>query len=204
MLNAVVVAADEEGVVDWVSEAAPKGPAAGIPGGHYGIIIAYADDFLIDAATQASRMIYAWALFDEIGDPDKANEYEDFYVLDVRQPVDFAGGHLPGAVNIPYESVAKAWNLSDLPTDKPILVVCYTGQPTNQVATVLNLLGYNAYALRFGQMSVAPITKMSFYCPLGVQPPADNEDPQAIYACPGLPSRRGPNGDDRCFCRVPG
>ena len=36
-------------------------------------------------------------------------------------------GHVPGAYNIPYKEIAKIANLEKLPTDKTIVVYCYTG-----------------------------------------------------------------------------
>jgi len=150
----------DEGIGDYVSEAAPKGPAAALPPGHYGLIAKYANDFLAQAPGP-NRTIFASTLADGADLPDVADEIGDFYVLDIRKAADFCVGHIPGAVNIVFEEVAKPENLLLLPTDKPILVVCYSGQTASQVNAILNLLGYNAWTLRFGMMGWRSSTLMA-------------------------------------------
>lgn len=48
-------------------------------------------------------------------------------LLDVRTPEEYAAGHIPGAINIPYTHLPA--RISDLPdvTDKDIVVYCATG-----------------------------------------------------------------------------
>ena|SRR4030042_5146827 len=146
------VFADEggEGIGEYVSEAAPHGPGAAIPAGHYGLIVKYADEFLSNVP---HRTIYAETLMDDIDDPNIADEITDFFLLDIRKTADFCAGHISEAVNIPFEEVAKPENLAILPTDMPILVICYTGHTASQVNSILNMLGYNAWTLRFGMTS---------------------------------------------------
>lgn len=70
-----------------------------------------------------------------------------YYILDIRSAADFAGGHLTGAVNSSYSTI-----LSDAASaDKPILVVCYTGQTAGHAVVALRLSGYpDAKVLKFG------------------------------------------------------
>lgn len=49
--------------------------------------------------------------------------------------------------------LAKPENLAKLPRDKDVIVHCDTGQQQNKAVTVLRLLGYNAYAMKWGYMS---------------------------------------------------
>lgn len=154
----LAVAFAEEGVGEYVSEAAPKGPGAVIPPGHYGLIAKYADNFL---GNEPHRTIFAKTLMDGIDDPNMADEITDFFVLDIRskeidnrRDYDYCiKGHVPGAVWIPFEDIAKPKNLAKLPVDMPILIVCYTGHTASQINAILNLLGYNAWTLRFGMTS---------------------------------------------------
>jgi rhodanese-related sulfurtransferase len=151
----------DEGIGEYVSEAAPHGPGAAIPVGHYGLIAKYADKFLSNTNPVPHRTIYAETLMDGIDDPSQADELHDFFLLDIRKSADFCAGHIPSVVdgypidivNIPFEAVAKSENLAMLPTDMPILVICYTGHTASQVNSILNLLGYNAWTLRFGMTS---------------------------------------------------
>ena len=40
--------------------------------------------------------------------------------------------------------------LANIPTDMPVVVYCCTGQHSSQVTAYLNMLGYEAYSLKFG------------------------------------------------------
>ncbi|HYF94368.1 MAG TPA: rhodanese-like domain-containing protein [Symbiobacteriaceae bacterium] len=77
---------------------------------------------------------------------------QDFFGVDIRSAADFAKGHLPGFVNIPFAEVGK--NLDKFPKDKLIIVQCYTGQTASQTVGVLRMLGYNAKNLHFGFQGV--------------------------------------------------
>lgn len=46
----------------------------------------------------------------------------DTVILDVRPKVEYAGGHLPGALNIPLEELAD--RLAELPRDKQVVAYC--------------------------------------------------------------------------------
>jgi len=45
--------------------------------------------------------------------------------LDVRTPSEFGGGHVPGALNVPVDSVEN--RLGEIPADRPTLIVCRAG-----------------------------------------------------------------------------
>jgi rhodanese-related sulfurtransferase/predicted small lipoprotein YifL len=75
-----------------------------------------------------------------------------YVILSVRKAEDYAKGHVAGAINIPYAQVANEENLKKLPTDKKIIVICYTGHTASQITMFLNQLGYDAYAMKFGMM----------------------------------------------------
>lgn len=74
------------------------------------------------------------------------------FVVSIQRPEDYALGHVPGAVNIPYTQIATMESLAKLPTDRKIVVVCYIGHIGAAVTLMLNQLGYDAYDLRFGTM----------------------------------------------------
>lgn len=93
--------------------------------------------------------ISAEALFDILNDGDESN---DPIILSVRKPEDYATGHIPGAINIPWTELGKAENLAKLPPDKQIVVYCYTGHTGQVATTLLSALGYDATNLKFGMM----------------------------------------------------
>ena len=67
--------------------------------------------------------------------------------LDVRQADAYAEGHVKGAINIPF---GAGMDFFDVPTDKQVIVTCYTGQTAGQTVAVLRMLGYNAVSLKGG------------------------------------------------------
>jgi len=94
-----------------------------------------------------TKNIKATDLYDNLNDGDPEN---DPFILSVRSAEDYAKGHIPGAVNISAKELFTDENLAKLPTDKQIVVYCYTGQTASHVTSALNMLGYDAYNLLFG------------------------------------------------------
>lgn len=92
----------------------------------------------------------AQTLFDNINDGNTSNNP---VILSVRSATDYAIGHIPGAINIPWRDVTETDNLKKLPTDKQIVVYCYTGHTAGVATTALNMLGYDAVNLKFGIMA---------------------------------------------------
>jgi len=68
----------------------------------------------------------------------------DYFVVDVRAAADFAAGNIAGSVNIPYNSAAYEKQIANLPKDKKIVVVCYSGHTASQTAVLWRMLGYDA------------------------------------------------------------
>ena len=72
---------------------------------------------------------------------------EDEVYVDIREPVVFECGSLPGAVNIPLDRLSL---LYDLPKDKRICVYCQAGIISEDIAELLRDAGYDAYSLEGG------------------------------------------------------
>jgi rhodanese-related sulfurtransferase len=60
------------------------------------------------------------------------------HVVDVRDPKEFAAGHIKGSVNIPIGELEK--KLDALPKDKPIVFVCGTGGRSGEAYDTVKLL----------------------------------------------------------------
>lgn len=80
---------------------------------------------------------------------EKVQAGEDMFVLDIRQPDVYGEGHIKGAVNAPW-GTAISDNLDKLPTDKTIMVYCYTGQTAGQTVALLNMAGFEAKSVNLG------------------------------------------------------
>jgi rhodanese-related sulfurtransferase len=79
---------------------------------------------------------------------------KDFLVVDVRLKArDYNGGHVPGAIHIPYSELLKPESLKKLPKNKILVLYCYTGQTQNLGIVALRALGYDARVLSFGYTS---------------------------------------------------
>jgi rhodanese-related sulfurtransferase len=76
-----------------------------------------------------------------------------YLVVDVRSAQDFAKGHVPGAVNLPLQTLFRQANLSRLNASRKIIVlVCSTGHMESMALGGLVALGFEPYALRFGMI----------------------------------------------------
>lgn len=61
-------------------------------------------------------------------------------IIDVREPFEYAEGHIPGAVLIPL-GVIKS-NLASLNPDSAYLLVCRSGNRSGQAAAIMTALGF--------------------------------------------------------------
>ncbi len=60
-------------------------------------------------------------------------------------------GHVPGAIQYtPKVDISIATDLKTLPADKTVVVYCWTGQTSANMAGYLRLIGYDAKSLLFG------------------------------------------------------
>ena len=73
------------------------------------------------------------------------------YIVNYWSPAHYAISHIPGAIQYtPKEALKLASDLKTLPTNKPVVVYCYTGQTSAFLAAYLRLLGYDAKSLLYG------------------------------------------------------
>ena len=69
-------------------------------------------------------------------------EESGYIILDVRTPEEFADKHIPGAINIPNETISTE-EIPELPNkDQLILVYCRSGNRSKQASEKLAALGY--------------------------------------------------------------
>ncbi|MCX7880062.1 MAG: rhodanese-like domain-containing protein [Ignavibacteria bacterium] len=105
------------------------------------ILQARVDAVLKDGWTPAT--ITADAVFQNLSNYYIVNYWPEAQYLDP--------GHIPGAVNyVPKTSLKFDTHLRTLPTNKPIVIYCYTGQTSAFLVAYLRILGYDAKSLLFG------------------------------------------------------
>lgn len=76
------------------------------------------------------------------------NTIPTYHVFDIRSATDYAAGHVPGAINV---VLADVLTVAADYQDKPILVVCYSGQTAGRAVMALRLSGYHdAKVMKFG------------------------------------------------------
>ncbi len=73
------------------------------------------------------------------------------YLLDVRQPDEYAQAHIPGATLIPLGELSRRVN--ELPRDREIICVCHSGNRSHSATQHLISAGFQASNLRGGMMS---------------------------------------------------
>jgi rhodanese-related sulfurtransferase len=91
---------------------------------------------------------------------------KDAVIVDVREPNEFKGGHIPNARNIPAGQITERGKELDKLKSKPLLLVCQTGNRSTQACAGLVTGGFaQAVALSGGmaawQQAGMPVEKDS-------------------------------------------
>ena len=72
----------------------------------------------------------------------QSTEESNYIILDVRTPEEFSEKHIPGAINIPNETIGTE-EVPELPDkDQLILIYCRSGNRSKQASEKLVRLGY--------------------------------------------------------------
>lgn len=64
-------------------------------------------------------------------------------IIDVREPIEYASGHVEGAINIPpNQLMSGAHELDGVTKDTPLVVYCRTGSRSNVAMHILAQQGF--------------------------------------------------------------
>lgn len=67
-------------------------------------------------------------------------------VVDVRTAEEFAQGHLPNAINIPYQQINQAFSQQEIAKDRSVVVYCRSGNRSGIADKMLENAGFtNVY-----------------------------------------------------------
>ena len=69
-------------------------------------------------------------------------------VVDVREPGEYAAGHVPGTTLIPMGQLSS--RLGELDKSRPVYLVCASGNRSAAVTDLLRAAGYDAYSVAGG------------------------------------------------------
>ena len=95
---------------------------------------------LAGCAAPAEEITYRQVNMDEA--ITMMEEESGYIILDVRTVEEFSEKHIPGAINIPNETIGTA-EIPELPNkDQLILVYCRSGNRSKQASEKLAALGY--------------------------------------------------------------
>lgn len=65
------------------------------------------------------------------------------YIIDVREPFEYAAGHVEGAINIPPSDIMKgASMLAEIPKDAELILYCRSGSRSRTAAMLLSQQGF--------------------------------------------------------------
>ena len=79
---------------------------------------------------------------------DLERDDRDKLVIDIRSKEDFDKETYPGAINIYWEEFCD--HLDQVPKDRPVYLICYTGQRSDEIAGELSEEGYEIYSIDEG------------------------------------------------------
>ncbi|MFQ6793405.1 rhodanese-like domain-containing protein [Thomasclavelia sp.] len=85
----------------------------------------------------------------------------DYTFIDLRDSKQFKTVHITKFINIPYHDFQN--HLINLPKNKPIFLICYSGSRSYKLAIQLNQLGYQAYSFNGGFYAIEHPINNQYY-----------------------------------------
>lgn len=90
-------------------------------------------------------------MFRSVPEVSVAEVGDDAWLLDVREPDEWAAGHAPTAHHLPMMELLG--RLDELPADRDLVVVCKVGARSGQVVAYLRQQGWNNVSNLAGGMA---------------------------------------------------
>lgn len=84
-------------------------------------------------------------MISELNDPRELYEKRDqVQILDVREPYEWEAGHIDGAVHVPLAQVMAGQEQGRLDAERPVVIVCKSGNRSELAALMLQARGFRA------------------------------------------------------------
>ncbi len=120
--------------------------------------LTFSDPVLSETLTEGKALLDAriaevvTAGFKGVGAGDVLDNPGNYFISNYFSEADYtAFGHIDGAYRInPLTLAGKEYNNLDPDTNGKVVTYCYTGQTSAVITAYLNVLGYDAYSLKFG------------------------------------------------------
>ncbi len=154
--------------------------------------IAVSDDYLSTEQVRAVSELLTSGI-----DPD---EFEvRFVIMDVREPYEFEGGHIPGAINQPLTQFksGRPKRLDSIPDDAIIFVYCSDPECGSSliVAEQLRLYGYKAENVRVFVGGLPAWEQAGLNLAYGIDPELDYDDGIEAFNDDSMDDSAMPGGD---------
>ena len=85
----------------------------------------------------------------------------EYTFIDLREPNQFNQLHLTKFINIPYDKFNPT--KLNLPKNKPIYLICYSGKKSLALAKQLNIQGFHAYSFNGGFYAIEHPINTQYY-----------------------------------------
>ena len=107
----------------------------------------------LDMAAVHAQVAAQRALLDKprevtVADLEQGLADDSVALIDVREPMEYRAGHVPGAALVPLGRLPE--KLDEVPTDRPVHVICASGNRSLQATDFLRARGIEAYSVAGG------------------------------------------------------
>jgi glyoxylase-like metal-dependent hydrolase (beta-lactamase superfamily II)/rhodanese-related sulfurtransferase len=109
--------------------------------------------------TTSSKNISAFELKENLDKRQGKNN--GLFLLDVREPIEYAEWHIDNSVNIPLGKLSKEERLSQVPKDKEIITICPRGNRATIGKYMMQRYGYNVKVLEGGLIAWSTETEQA-------------------------------------------
>ena len=107
---------------------------------------------VVNASDVMAEGLEEWHIIDIRGKDKYGPDGDGVWKKEPNGKPDYEDGHIAGATFVALADM-KTYAETNLTADDKILVACHTGQGAGHAVLVLNLLGYDAYSLKWGMSS---------------------------------------------------